>query len=354
MSADRGHQTHSPTPGVSVVVPVKGRVEEMSRLLASLATGAARCPEPVEILVVDDSSPAEARAHREHCEIHGARYVAGPRHVGAKRNLGVALAGHDLILFTDSDCRVSRDLLRRYVLAMRGAPADVAGVAGPTIVEDSRTTTFRIMRRSHLLHADLEMPLAGRDLLWATTCNLMVRRDAILAAGGFVRESLTIVGGEDIDLGIKLAAHGYRIRSDPEAVVTHDRMSSDSLRSVSRRLFHYGRSEQWLTTVYPRYRAARFNPITMTGIAAILALAARHRSRGRSLVLVPVVAGAAIGLRARRRVRPGDSMLGVTDSVLCAALECIFDVGAAVAAFQLRRPGLLFTGLKVTNHNPTT
>jgi GT2 family glycosyltransferase len=341
----------APTPapvarGVSVVVPVKARVEETHRLLRSLRAAAACCPEPVDIVLVDDSAPDDARRHRANCEAYGARYVRGPQHVGAKRNLGVSVARHDLVLFTDSDCRVSRDLLGRYAEALRAAPANVAAIAGPTLVEESPTAVFRIMRRSPLLNGDLELPLAGQKLSWATTSNLFLRRDAFVAVGGFVERSPTRVCGEDVDLGLRLTERGYTIRSEPGAVVTHDRMSSDSLRSVCRRLFAYGRSEQWLAVRYPRRRTVRFNPVTAVGLAGGAALATLHRTRGRGALLVPLVAGVAVAARARRLRRPGDSWRGTADAVACAVLECAFDLGAVVAAVQLRRPGLLFGGFR--------
>jgi GT2 family glycosyltransferase len=341
------------TPGVSVVVPVKARVAETRRLLRSVEVAAARCAEPVEVVLVDDSGPGKAREHQEGCARHGARYVRGPRHVGAKRNLGVSLARHDLVLFTDSDCRVSPDLLHRYTTAMRAAPSDVAAIAGPTIVEESHTAVYRIMRRSHLLHGDLEMPLAGQRLPWATTSNLLVRREAFLAVGGFVERSPTLVCGEDVDFGLRLTGQGHSIQADPEALVVHDRMSSDSLRSVCRRLFAYGRSEQWLATRYPRRRVARANPVTILVLAGGVALATLHRTHGRSALLVPAVAGVAVAARAWRRSAPADSWRGRADAVACAALEGAFDAGAVLAAVQLRQPALLFGGFRSTDEEVT-
>ena len=116
--------TESIAPGVSVVVPVLGRVPSTERMLASLRAAAERCPEPVEIILIDDSGPTDAARHREHCDRHGARYLRGPRHVGAKRNLGVRHASHDLLLFTDSDCRATPDLLRIHVEAIRKCTGD--------------------------------------------------------------------------------------------------------------------------------------------------------------------------------------------------------------------------------------
>ncbi|MGK5447104.1 glycosyltransferase family 2 protein [Streptomyces radiopugnans] len=333
------------SPGVSVVVPVRGRVVATERMLASVRAAAERCPEPVEVIFVDDSGPEDASRHREHCERHGARYIRGPRHVGAKRNLGARRASHDLLLFIDSDCRASADLLQRYTTAIRAA-ADTAGLAGPTVVEESSTAVFRIMRRSLLLHGDLERPAAGGELEWATTSNLLVRRTAFEAVGGFVEKSLTVVAGEDVDLGIRLTGQGFALRAQPDAEVVHDRLSSESVRSVWRRLYGYGRSEQWLTVVHPDRRVPRFNPVVALGAVSVAALAAAPATRGRSVALIPVAAALALGPRARARLAAGGGPRAVADAVACAALECAFDLGSAVAAVQLRRPGLLFTGFR--------
>ncbi|THV37630.1 glycosyltransferase family 2 protein [Glycomyces buryatensis] len=332
-------------PGVSVVVPVLGRVPSTERMLASLRAAAERCPEPVEIILIDDSGPTDAARHREHCDRHGARYLRGPRHVGAKRNLGVRHASHDLLLFTDSDCRATPDLLRIHVAAIRDAP-ETAGLAGPTIVEVSPTRVFRIMRRSHLLHADLERPALGGPLEWATTSNLLVRKDAFEQVGGFVERSLLVAGGEDVDLGVRLTRAGLKLRSQPDALVVHDRLSSDTLHTIWRRLYGYGRSEQWLIVVHPDRRAPRWNPVVAVGASGAVALAAAPSTGGLSFALVPATAAIAIGLRASARHEAGSGLRGAANAVACAILECSFDIGAAVASFQLRRPGLLFAGFR--------
>jgi GT2 family glycosyltransferase len=342
------------TPGVTVIVPVKGRVAETVRMLHSIRIAATRCPEPVETIVVDDSTPADAHRHRVNCQRYAARYVRGPRHVGAKRNRGAELATHDLLMFIDSDCRASTDLLRRYVAELRAAPPHVAGIAGPTVVEKSPTAVFRIMRDSYLLHGDLEAPAAGRPLAWATTSNLFLRRAALRAVGGFVERTVGAAGGEDVDLGLRLTGRGWVIRSNPDALVTHDRMSSDTVRSVCRRLYGYGRSEQWLSTVYPRLRRPRCNPVTVLGITTGVALAALGRSRGRSLLAVPVVAAAAVGVGAARRYATQRRPRRLPHAAARTVLEWTFDLGAVVEAARLRRPSLLFTGFRSPDGDRTT
>jgi glycosyltransferase involved in cell wall biosynthesis len=336
--------------GLSVVVPVKGRVAETRALLASLREAALDCPEPVEIILVDDSAPADARLHEQTCADHRARYLTGPRNVGAKRNLGVRQAGYDLVLFIDSDCRATRNLVRRHVATLRSAPPDVAAVAGPTYVQGADSPVFRIMKRSKLLNAAFEWPAACRRVAWATTCNLAIRRSAFEAVGGFAEHPLTVVGGEDVDLGIRLTEAGWKIICDAQAVVLHDKGSIDSLVTVGRRLVTYGRSGQWLLSVHPTRGRPKLNRVSALAVAAVTAVTRLRTSRGRSALVVPLVAGVLLAKDTLGRLDPGERPAGaVAEAVACAALDWAFDLGEFIAALQLRRPDRLFTGFGWTD-----
>ena len=335
-----------PQHGISVVVAVKGRVALMRAQLASLRAAMDRSSEPAEVIVVDDSDPADATSHQANCQEFGARYMRGPRHVGAKRNLGVELAAYDLILFTDSDCRVSPDILERHVKTLRSADASVGGVAGPTFVEQGGTSAARIMRWSKLINDDLERPRRCATVTWATTTNVAVRRKVFEEVGGFPSESLDIVGGEDCDLGIKISDAGYRIVCDAEAVVVHDHAISDSFATAGRRLYGYGRAEQWVCSVHPHHRRPVVNAFTVATAAAAVGLVLAPRTRGRSLLAAPVSLGMLVGMRARRLRDDDHSLRGATERLACSSVELMFDLGGFLAALELRRPSMLFTGMK--------
>lgn len=362
--------TAEPRRGMSVVIPVKGRVALLRAQLASLRVAMDRSPVPAEVVVVDDSDPDDAAAHEANCREFGARYVTGPRHVGAKRNLGVERAGYDLILFTDSDCRVPPDVFERHVATLRGADASVGGVAGPTYVEHGDARASRIMRWSKLINDDLERPRRCATVTWATTTNLAVRREVFEEVGGFPSESLDHVGGEDCDLGLKMSDAGYRIVCDPDVVVVHDEAIVDSLATAGRRLYGYGRSEQWVCKVHPRHRRPALNACTVVAGAAVAGLALASRTGGRSLLAAPAALALVVGLRARG-LRPagqdaprkdvpgqdtqggdGSSVRATAERLACAAVDLMFDLGGFVAALELRRPGMVFTGLAPADGDP--
>jgi cellulose synthase/poly-beta-1,6-N-acetylglucosamine synthase-like glycosyltransferase len=312
-------------------------------LLESVRDAAVACPEPVEVLVVDDSSLTEANEHRKCCAQYGARYLRGPRHVGAKRNLGARLASYDLLLFIDSDCRATTDSLRHHVEFLRGAGPTVAAVAGPTVVDTADTALHRIMARSFRANSAFDIPRYFTEAGWATTSNLAIRRSAFEAVGGFAITGLTVVGGEDVDLCTRLTQAGLRIRCIPAATVAHDAENTVRPAVVAKRLFTYGRSGQWLSVRYPHRQRAKLNPVTAVTAAAVVGVHAASRGKRWALLLAPAVAATLLATQVRARRRPGDSVRATADSALSVLMDWCFDAGEAVAAVQLRRPGLLMT-----------
>ena len=276
-----------------------------------------------------------------------ARYLRGPKHVGAKRNAGVRAAAHDLILFIDSDCLATPQLLQRHTKTLRDG---VDAVAGPTYVQGVENTVFRVMARSKLLNAAFEWPAQASRVGWATTSNLAVRRDAFEAVGGFAERPLTVVGGEDVDLGLRLTAAGHGIVCDPEAVVVHDKSSIESLTTVCRRLVTYGRSGQWLLDVHPRRGRPKLNRVSALAATAVAGAATAPVTAGAGLLLLPAVAAVLLAVDTKERL--GDdapTLRALAESIACAGLDWCFDLGEFIAAWQLGRPDRLFTGFGWTD-----
>lgn len=333
-----------PELGITVIIPVKDRVDELRRQLEALQPAISYCREPVEIVVVDDSDPATAQQHRQSCSRVGARYIRGPRHVGTKRNIGAVAARYDLLLFTDSDCRVPEDLLARYATRLRSSGPKVAAVTGPLIIAPGHSRVFKVMRRSELLLGDLERPLDWNQVPWAATANLAVKREAFELVGGFPPDSPSPLGGEDVALGLALTAAGLVIECDPNAIVTHDKGAAETLAAVAYRLTTYGRSELWLSAQNPAYRRTVANPISLAVLVEIIGTSLARRTHGVSLLSGPVALISVALLRAPSRMRQDRGLSAFAQSFACAGLEFLFDGAAFVAALQTGNPRLLFAG----------
>lgn len=254
-------------PLVSVVIPVRDRAQELERCLTSLA--AVDYPDDhLEVIVVDDGSRDESAAVAAR---HGARVVrsggtgCGP---ATARNRGARVAQGDLLAFVDSDCTASRDWLTELVGAFQDP--NVAAVGGRV---DGRRAGTRVERyetaMSSLTLGTRERSAgAGQDTFYLPSCNLLVRRDAFLAAGGF-REGQHV--GEDVDLTWRLRDAGGTIRYLPRGRVFHEHRGRTW--PFLRRRFDYGTSEALLQALHPRRRKRVVIPVDAGAALGLIAVA---------------------------------------------------------------------------------
>lgn len=258
--------------GISVVVPVHGRVPQVVRLLVSLARARNHWPGPSEIVVVD-SSPAEQGARvADACVAADARVVRAPNQVATKRNLGAAAARHEVVLFVDSDCEVGESLLREHAEAHTAAPPDVAAFAGVTRWLPDDRLPWPGLRFAPSLAAAFRMASWRRDLEWATCTNLSVRKDAFDSIGGFDTSLPLVVYGEDVDLGLRLSGSGRRILGLPESVVWHASDELTGVRAWTRKAWRTGRADVHLGIRHPKRLQPDFpRPLGLAVAIGILA-----------------------------------------------------------------------------------
>jgi hypothetical protein len=203
---------------------------------------------PSEVIVVDDSGRAQRAELERLCGLHDARVLSGGPDVGAKRNLGAAAARFDLLLFIDSDCDASAGLLRDHWETCAAAGADAC--AGPVEFVGPRSWLWAGLDHQGTT-ASFRAPATRSRLLWAVTANLSVLRRRFEEIGGFDQTIPGPVGGEDIDLGIRLTERGFAIHGNPRALVRHSTSTWNSLRTLVRRFVRYGRSEVPLIERHP-------------------------------------------------------------------------------------------------------
>ncbi|MEU4160901.1 glycosyltransferase [Actinoplanes sp. NPDC026670] len=341
-SATAGGTTPQEFSGISVVIPTRGNPASVERLIASLRVAVTQLPTGVhaEIIVVDDSDDGDAERIRSSCADSGVRYLRGPRRVGAKRNLGVARSHHPLVLFIDSDCIATPNLVCEHLKihnALRGRP-DIGAVAGPTVVEgDATTGPWRTVRHSLVANAPWNWPLQFDQLWWAATSNLSVRKTAFQAIGGFDENTYTVVGGEDVDLGVRLDAAGYGTAGHPAPVVVHATDGITRLHQFRRKLFLYGRACVYNCARQPEYTRWRPNPTTIALAAgAVAALLPRHRLP----LLLTAAAGTALwfGNDTRRIARR--TGVSAVSAAATTSVDWSYHLGITLEALRRGRPAL--------------
>ena len=218
----------TPAPSVSIVVPVRNGAATIARCIESLR--ALDYPEAQRQIVVVDNASTDDTARILASFSSSVRIEREPRRgPGAARNRGLACAEGDVVAFTDADCVVDAQWLRRLVVPLSDPGV---GIAGGAIT--SREPANDVQRFGARIH-DHRDAIEGCQPPYAITINWASRRDVLREAGGFDPRFLRC---EDVDLAYRLQQRGYRVVYVPDAIVSHENVST--LRLLFRKGFAHG------------------------------------------------------------------------------------------------------------------
>lgn len=219
---------------ISVVVPTYGRRELLFEALSSLARQV-DAP-PFEVLVIDDGAdaalgvwvaglglPLEVRV----------LHHASNRGRSAARNTGIAEARGEVIQFLDSDMRVAAGFLAAHA-ALQNAPDVVVLGRIVTAPEIPRTPYVEYTDSRGVQKVPPGAPIPSRYFM---TGNSSVAAALLARAGGF-DEEFDEYGGEDTEMGYRLAAHGGKFRYAEGALAEH--LDLHGVRATAVRLRRYG------------------------------------------------------------------------------------------------------------------
>ena len=208
-----------PAP-VTVVVMTRDRWSDLERTLP-------RHEAPVVLVdnASTDGTPDLVRAHFPDVTV-----VALPRNLGAvARNVGVALARSPYVAFADDDSWWAPGSLAEAVRHLDRHPRLAVLVARVLVgAEDEPDPLCAVMAASPL---GKEPDLPGPSVLGFLAGAAVVRREAVLASGGF--DDLIFFMGEEERLALDLATSGWGLAYVDDVVVHHH--PSPSRDSVGRR-----------------------------------------------------------------------------------------------------------------------
>lgn len=223
---------------------------------------------------------------------------------GAGANLGVAATRAPIVVVCNADVRFAPDSVTELARRLDAAPGVAA--AGPAVrfpdgrlQASARRLPDPATAIGHAVFARLwpanpwtsryrasdADPASPRDVDWLSGCCLAVRRDAFESVGGFDPGYFLYV--EDVDLGVRLRAAGWRLRYEPSARVVHEVGASTGTRRRAWSLTTHARSLDRFYGLHlattPGRRLAR--PLLRLGLAAWVAVTLvleRVAGRGRS------------------------------------------------------------------------
>lgn len=211
--ASDGHDATPPSDEdelrASVCVVVKDRAARMQRCLAAIA--ALEDVGGHEVVLVDNGSTDGTLEVLRRFAATAPVPVTVVEHptgnLGRVRNAAVAAARAPVVAFTDSDCLPRPGWLRAGLAALDADPA-VGVVQGRTVAEEPPPSPWAVTQQIE-------------HLTWLfEACNLFLRRDPLLEAGGFGEELGFF--GEDTVAGWRILRSGWEAAFVPDALVAHD------------------------------------------------------------------------------------------------------------------------------------
>ncbi|UCG72782.1 MAG: glycosyltransferase [Chromatiales bacterium] len=199
---------------ISVIVPVYNGGEQLRRCLEALA-GSERVPD--EVIVVDDGSTDDSAQSAADFGFRTIRLDSGPNGPAMARNHGVAASSDpDILLFIDADVVVGPQTVARVEEHFH-KHADVAAIFG-SYDDDPPERNITSLYKNLLHHYTHQNSDRESSTFWAG-CGA-IRSEAFVAIGGF-DAGYRRPAVEDIELGSRLCAAGYRIHLCPEIQVKH-------------------------------------------------------------------------------------------------------------------------------------
>lgn len=276
METDSTMPPTTDVPTISAVVPAYNAADTITRTVQSILDQTL----PVcEVIVVDDGSTDQTAAIVERLG-PPVRCItqenAGPN---AARNHGVREATGDWIAFLDADDSWLPNKLERMAPLLKDDPQ--TGVVHCYTVDE---------RSWHKYDGELTF-----DMLWdhnyVGTSTAIVRKAAWESVGGF-DEDRQLIGAEDYNMWLRLAARGWKFRLCPEELVEYTPAAgslSSQVRRVldgellnARRIAEFAnlppaRLQQRERELYAEYGVAMFHARDMRGARQFLGQALRFR-----------------------------------------------------------------------------
>lgn len=184
-----------------------------------------------EVIVVDDGSTDGTNLVCQQDRGYGGkslvyiRVAGGPKGPATARNLGIRKAAGEIIAFTDSDCTVPKNWLRKLKDGYRRYP-EVAGVGGylqapKELLKSNIFAQYESYHERKYLKKEGEYLSEKRDEHPFESNNISYKKSVLDEVGGFDESFPPFASGEDGDLKERVVNRGYNLLFIPVKVTHH-------------------------------------------------------------------------------------------------------------------------------------
>jgi glycosyltransferase involved in cell wall biosynthesis len=279
------------TPKISLIVPTYNRLPILRKCLAALEAQTLPLKE-IEVIVIDDGSSDETEeSMRQYQAPFRFQYLRQANSgTGAARRNGVAHARGEYLLLMNDDTICDPDLIEQHLRVHANLASERWAVLGnfEYPLEARRRAMTHFLRTGSFMFPQIDME-AGFPYPYShfITCNLSIRRQAVIEAGSF---DSTYKLSEDTELGIRLFEMGYGVLYHPAAHAWHDHLPY-AVPNLIRRARVYGADYFHMFRRHPRVLREWAMPANLAGMEASAADAiSAYLERNRTDVAAAVAA----------------------------------------------------------------
>lgn len=230
---------------ISVIIPAYHRKAELGRCLDSLFQQDYP-KDRFEIIVVNDGSgDGIEEMLRGLSEKHpNLSYLFQP-HKGpaAARNLGLGKAKGEIVCFTDTDCILNFDWVRKMVEAHR-SHNDVMTIGGRSKVDSSN---IKVIVSQFLSDGAIATKINGEPVtIFFPTCNFSLKKNYL--NGERFNELFPLPAGEDLEFCWRLFKKGYSFMYRQDIEILHQRDAEFS--AFLKQAYMYGRGNYLVQCIH--------------------------------------------------------------------------------------------------------
>jgi cellulose synthase/poly-beta-1,6-N-acetylglucosamine synthase-like glycosyltransferase len=237
----------------SVIVPVKNERDMIDACLKSLLD---LDYDEYEIIIVDTGSTDGTTEIVERIAQTNerVRLLRTTGYAADGRNAGIGAATGVILAFTDGDCIVPKDWLKRLATCLLSESPETAGVGGPNIPVERKpnlwSTIINRVLQSFLGSAgSVQVSITKREYVRSlSTANSIFWAEKVREQNGFDHR---LYFCEDADFCARMVRAGYRLRFVKDAEVYHAR-DYHSLGNFGHHMFRYGRTRGEAISIKPR------------------------------------------------------------------------------------------------------